>query len=141
MIFIPDANVLIQAARWDAEYFDACHSWITGALRKGEVVTAPYLVEIALLRITTMPSMPGGASRINDPFNFLVTLRQAGYQRLEPGVRFNEIFESLCIDHHIYGNDVNDAFLAALALENNATLVSMDKGFARFPISWFDPSA
>ncbi len=48
MIYIPDANVLIQAARWDAEHFDACHSWITSALRKGEMVTAPYLVEIAL---------------------------------------------------------------------------------------------
>lgn len=140
MIFIPDANVLIQAARWDAEHFDACYSWLTKALQRGDIVTAPYLVEIALLRITTLPKMPGGASRINDPFNFLASMRQAGYRRLEPTARSFEIFESLCIDHQIHGNDVNDAFLAALALEQQATLVSMDQGFARFAIQWLDPT-
>jgi uncharacterized protein len=141
MIFIPDANILIQAARWDAEYHDVCQSWLAGALRNQEIVAVPSLVEIALLRITTNKTMPGGASPINDPFRFLASLRLAGCRRLEPTSRCFEIFESMCIDHSIYGNDVNDVFLAALARSNNATLVSMDKGFARFSIRWFDPSA
>ncbi|MGH8592092.1 MAG: PIN domain-containing protein [Gammaproteobacteria bacterium] len=30
------------------------------------------------------------------------------------------------------GNDINDAYLAALALEHDAVLVTADRGFARF---------
>ena len=39
------------------------------------------------------------------------------------------------------GNDLNDAWLAALALEHGAILVSTDEGFARFPgLAWQNPT-
>jgi uncharacterized protein len=139
--FYSRCKLLIQAARFDAEYHDVCESWLSGALKKGEIVALPSLVEIALLRITSNKTMPGGASPIQDPFRFLLSLRLAGCRRLEPSAKCFELFESMCIDHAIAGNDVNDVFLAALAKSNNATLVSMDKGVSRFAIRWFDPSA
>jgi hypothetical protein len=38
------------------------------------------------------------------------------------------------------GNDLNDAWLAAVAMEHRATLVSTDQGFSRFPaLSWINP--
>ena len=38
------------------------------------------------------------------------------------------------------GNDINDAWLAALAIEHRATLVSTDRGFFRFPgLDWLNP--
>jgi len=38
------------------------------------------------------------------------------------------------------GNDLNDAWLAALAIEHGATLVSTDTGFARYPgLTWQNP--
>jgi predicted nucleic acid-binding protein len=47
---------------------------------------------------------------------------------------------NLCVDLKLRGNDVNDAHLAALALENNATLVTADRGFGRFSsLRVFDP--
>lgn len=40
------------------------------------------------------------------------------------------------------GNLVPDAFLAALAIEHRATLVTSDRGFARFPgLAWTPPLA
>jgi predicted nucleic acid-binding protein len=40
------------------------------------------------------------------------------------------------------GNDLNDAWLAALAFEHNVTLVTADQDFGRFPgLSLTDPLA
>jgi predicted nucleic acid-binding protein len=40
----------------------------------------------------------------------------------------------------LVGNDLNDAWLAALAIEHDATLVSLDRGFERFPsLRWREP--
>ena len=36
--------------------------------------------------------------------------------------------------------DINDVWLATLAIEHRATLVSTDQGFSRFPgLSWINP--
>jgi len=52
----------------------------------------------------------------------------------------NEPFAFL-LDHNLVGNDTNDAWLAALAMEHRATLVSTDNGFSRFPgLKWLDPT-
>jgi len=38
------------------------------------------------------------------------------------------------------GNDLNDAWLASLAIAHAATLVSADEGFRRFPgLKWINP--
>jgi predicted nucleic acid-binding protein len=38
------------------------------------------------------------------------------------------------------GNDIPDAYIAAYAVENNATLLSADRGFARFDrLRWRHP--
>jgi predicted nucleic acid-binding protein len=58
------------------------------------------------------------------------------------GERHAELFESLCRRHALRGNGVYDAHLAALALERGATLVTRDRGFARFAdLATFDPVA
>ncbi|MGJ3241801.1 MAG: PIN domain-containing protein [Opitutales bacterium] len=40
---------------------------------------------------------------------------------------------TLCADRPLSGNDINDALLAAVALEKNLRLVTFDPGFQRFP--------
>ena len=53
--------------------------------------------------------------------------------RIEPGDQHLKLLEGLCTKLKLRGNDINDAFLAALAFEYDATLVTADKGFSRFP--------
>lgn len=52
---------------------------------------------------------------------------------LETGEQCWEILRALLVEAQISGPLVMDAFLAALALENGATLVTTDRDFSRFP--------
>lgn len=132
-MYILDANILIYAFRRDAPQHQPCHTWLTRTLSQGEDVTAPSVVELALLRITTLPSLGEAAATPDAVTRFLTALKQAGYRRLDPGEGHTERLGELCTTLNLRGNDANDAFLAALTLENRATLVSADKGFTRFP--------
>lgn len=50
------------------------------------------------------------------------------------------IFTSLCREAGASGNRVPDAWLAALAIEQGATLITSDGDFARFSgLSWRHP--
>lgn len=45
----------------------------------------------------------------------------------------------LMVDHHITGDLVSDAQLAAQAIEHGLTIATMDTDFARFPVRTLDP--
>jgi predicted nucleic acid-binding protein len=95
------------------------------------------------LRISTLPSLGSSAAKPSDVFRFLDAVRvQPVALRVEPGERHPRLFAALCEALRLRGNDINDAFLAALAIEYDATLVSADRGFARFPgLRLVDPLA
>ena len=141
-MFLLDANVLIYAFRRDSPFHGPCYGWLRAALAGDEPVATTALVELALLRITTLPSLGRAAAAPSDVFAFLAALRrQPAAARVEPGPAHDEIFARLCRDLALRGNDVNDAYLAALALEIAAPLVTADAGFARFPgLAVLDPT-
>jgi uncharacterized protein len=61
---------------------------------------------------------------------------------LRPGRRHWDTFRKLAAQVDARGNDISDAFLAAHAVENNATWLSADRGFTRFDgLSWQHPLA
>lgn len=46
----------------------------------------------------------------------------------------------LCREIGARGNDISDAYLAVVAVENGATWYGADRGFARFPgLRWAHP--
>jgi uncharacterized protein len=129
-----DANILIYAFRRDSPYHGPCYRWLTAALAAGMQVATTAIVEVALLRITTLPTLGAAAAAPRDVFRFLAALKgQPASVGIEPGDNHLPLFAKLCEDLKLRGNDVNDAYLAALALEHGATLVSADRGFRRFP--------
>ncbi|MDA0345951.1 MAG: PIN domain-containing protein [Verrucomicrobia bacterium] len=140
-LYIPDANILLNALRKDAPCHKVCRSWLQARARQGDSIGLTEVVEISLLRIGTHPkilSMPSSdvlAFWNEDLWSY------KGVSRLAPGSRHSEIFSKLLSQLELSGNDVNDAWLAAIAMENQATLVSLDQGFSRFKqLSWLDPS-
>ena len=59
---------------------------------------------------------------------------------LEPGPQHWGIFASVCRQSAASGNLIMDAWLAALAIENDCTLISADRDFARFAgLKWRHP--
>lgn len=139
-MYLLDATILIYAFRRDSPFHPPCYDWLTRVLAQGEEVSAPSVVELALVRITTLPSLGEAAASPEDAFAFLHALRQTTYRRVEPGRAHDGRLRQLCDSLKLRGNDVNDAFLAALALERKAVLVSADEGFKRFPkLRYFNP--
>ena len=59
---------------------------------------------------------------------------------VEPGPRHQELLRQVALEYQVRGPLMTDAVLAALALEQGATLASTDRGFRRFSkISWINP--
>lgn len=59
---------------------------------------------------------------------------------LHPGPKHAELLERLVVKHNAAGALLTDAVLAALAIENGATLASTDQDFRRFPeVRWVNP--
>lgn len=60
----------------------------------------------------------------------------------QPTARFRKILGRLVRDHQIHGALMPDAYLAALAVDHGAALVSTDADFARFgELRWVNPIA
>jgi uncharacterized protein len=137
---IPDANILINAFRKDAPEHQACADWLRNAGLHGIDIGLCEPVEMAFLRICTLPSI-----RIAPMNEVLLFWNEALWnhpqiRRIPPSPTHNWRLSELITDLNLIGNDVNDAWLAALAMEHNATLISLDQGFSRFPgLRWRHP--
>lgn len=139
-MFVVDVDVLIYAFRSDSPHHESCRRWLTEALAGEGTVALPLLVEIAFLRIATLPSL--GAAPTAEAAGFLAALQShPRVIRLEPSPGHFSHLERWVVEIGLAGNDWNDAHLALLASEKNATLVSADRGFARFQgLAWLDPT-
>ena len=142
MSYLLDANILLYTANANAPKHQQCFDWLMTTLTKGDTVYVTDLIEVALLRIATLPSLKNRAATIKDVFNFLEDLHGlANYQHISQSELTRGLWQSLCTRYTLQGNHVNDAYLAALAIEHKLSLVSADKGFARFSeLSWIDPT-
>lgn len=141
-MYLLDANILIYACNELAPEHKVVRRWLDGALDGAVPVATTDIVELALLRLTTLPRAPG-IPPVSKPLAFLEALHaRPGARRIGPSDHHRAQFTRLCRQHAIRGNDVYDAFLAALALEHGATLVTHDRGFVRFEgLLLFDPLA
>ena len=139
-LYLPDANVLIHALRKESAVHESCRRWLTDAAAAGDAIGLCELVEAALLRIPTLPRL--ALVPMADTLGYWKDdlWSYPGTRRLAPGPRHAVIFSGFITSLGLCGNDVNDVWLAALAIEHRATLVTTDTGFSRFPgLSWINP--
>lgn len=59
---------------------------------------------------------------------------------MRPGARSWQIFAELVAQHRLRGTDVPDAYYAAIALEQGATVVTADRGVGRFGVETLVPT-
>ncbi|ORA34507.1 type II toxin-antitoxin system VapC family toxin [Mycobacterium aquaticum] len=136
-----DVNVLVYAHRPDLEqhsrYRDLLEQWANGDEPLGlpDVVLSGFHRVITNRRIFAEPVSPEYAWAAVDAL-----VEAPAALTLRTGERHWSVFRQLCDDIDARGNDVQDAYLAAYACENNATWLSADRGFARFHrLQWRHP--
>lgn len=138
-----DANVLIYADNVRAEQHDVTRRWLQAALVGPESLLVPWMTSLAYLRIVTNPRAVPHPLTLSEAFDFLrQLLTQDAVLVAEPDARHLERVETMLRATGVGGNLVSDAHLAALALQHDATVVSFDRDFGRFPgVRWERPAA
>lgn len=132
-MLLPDVNVCLYAMRSDSPHHHACRAWLETAINETEPVGVSELVLSSVLRISTNHRVFREPSSVEDVLEFCdAVLAGSAAVRVRPGPRHWGIFTSLVRKHNARANDVPDTYLAALALENGAALVTSDGDFARF---------
>ena len=138
-----DVNVLVYAHREDAVDHERYATWLDEALDSEQAYGLSELVLSRFMRIVTNRRMVESPATIGEALAFADELReQPNAVLLSPGPRHWGIFERLCRDAGATGNLVPDAYLAALAIEHGAELITTDRDFARFDgLRWRHPLA
>jgi len=116
-------------------------AWLQAALIGDEPVAISELVLSGFVRIVTHPRVFDPPDDVPSALAFAdAVLAQPAAVRVAPGENHWRIFSDLCRAVDARGNLVPDAYLAALAIELGAELVSTDRDFARFRgLRWRHP--
>lgn len=138
---IVDANVLLYAVNEDALHHDSSRTWLDAALSGGDTVGFTWVALLAFVRLSTKQGL------FAEPLSHEEAMRQVSAWTTAPGglvvdpgpTHVATVSEALRDVGH-GGNLVNDAHLAAIAIENRADIVSYDNDFSRFSgVRWYSP--
>jgi hypothetical protein len=136
---IPDVNTLVYAHRPEMDHHAAARKWLEHTLTAQEPVLLTDIAISGFLRLVTNPrvfvepmTLVDGVQAIED------ILARVGVERGMSG----PAHLSLLVDvaPAAVGDRVPDAYLAALAVEQDAMVVTWDRGFEQFRgVRWMTP--
>lgn len=137
---IVDANVLLYAVNPASPLQERARTWLDGALGSTEAVGFAWTVLLGFLRLATSPIFPSPLTVGEAAGVVELWLAQPPAVVVEPTPRHVGLVRGLLEHSGTAANLVNDAHLAALALEHGAELVSFDHDFQRFAgLRWTSP--
>ena len=136
-----DVNVLVYGHRQDAERHEEFKDWLEEARQAEEPLGVSDLVISGFLRIVTHPRIFREPTAPGQAIQFAQAIRASpAVAPLAPGPHHWGLFCRLCEQTEARGNQVPDAYLAAMALEAGATWITTDRGFARYRgLRWAHP--
>jgi uncharacterized protein len=140
-LILPDVNVLLYAFRSDSLAHAAHRSWLDGVVNGDSAYGMSTQVLSSVVRISTHPRIYAKPAALDEALAFTrVLIEQPNCSLVQPGARHWMIFESLCMASNVSGNLVQDAWLAALAIESGCEWITTDRDFARFSgLRWRTP--
>jgi len=128
-----DANILLYAYDKSSTHHEICRTWLESAFNTPEAIALPWQTILAFVRISTNPRA------VKNPLTNAHACDIVGTWLERPNVvvvnaaeRFWSILRQQILDAQVSGPLVTDAALAALAIEQGATLYSTDRDFRRF---------
>lgn len=138
---VVDANVLLYAVNEDAQHHDQARSWLDHSLNGAATVGLAWVATLAFVRLSTKAGLfPSPLSSDEALDRVEAWLAQPAAVRVEPTDRHVDLVRDLLAQAGTGGNLVNDAHLAALAIEHRGQIVSFDADFSRFAaVTWERP--
>jgi uncharacterized protein len=136
-----DVNVLVYAHRPESPDHERYRAWLEQIRQDDEPLALSSLVLSGFVRIVTHHRVFREPTPLATALDFVQAVRSSpNAVWVAPGPRHWDIFLQLCSEIGGRGNDVSDAYHAAIAVENGATWYSADRGFARFrSLRWAHP--
>ena len=139
---VVDANVLLYAVNEDAPHHRISRTWLDDALAGSEAMGLAWIVLLAFLRLSTNAALFARPLSLEEAIGVVrLWLVQPAATMVHPTPRHVELLAGLLQPLGTAANLVNDAHLAALALEHGAEIVSFDSDFGRFAgVTWSAPT-
>lgn len=133
-----DANVLLYAVNRDARHHDRARTWLDEALSGGDTVAFAWVAMLAFVRLATKVDLFPSPLSVDEAMDRVdAWLRADGSVVVEPTIDHPRIVREMLGRVGAGGNLVNDAHLAALAIEHRCGIVSFDNDFGRFEgVDW-----
>lgn len=140
-MIVLDVNVILAAHRADHPHHRAVRPWFDELTAGAEQFAVPDVVWAAFVRLATNRRIFEVPTPLADAFAFLKAVRTHPHHlSVVPGEQHLALFEDLCLRFDAAGDLAPDAYLAAITLEQGATLASLDRDFARFgDLEWIVP--
>jgi len=141
-VILTDVNILVYAHRKDLPEHKVFSAWLGEEMESGRGYGVCDATLTGFLRVVTNGRVFSDPTPLRVALNFTDTLRDhAAAIHVSPGARHWQLFRDLCVAIGARGNDIPDAYLAALAIESGSELLTVDRGFGRFPgLRWSCPS-
>lgn len=142
-MIVLDANILIATHMAESAHHATVNRWTTEAMLRREEVGIPWVVILAFLRVMTNPA----------PFQSAISMKQAQeimdsylsrshVMALHPTPTHWRTFKDISAEARITHRHVTDAHIAALTIEHDAELCTLDRDFRRFRgLKLIDPLA
>ncbi len=139
---VVDANVLLYAVNEQSVHHDEARRWLDRALSGGAIVGFSWIAVLAFVRLATKPNLFANPLTAEGAFERVEHwLSSPAATMVEPASGHATVVRTLLAAVGTAGNLVNDAHLAALAVQNRGRVVSYDSDFARFPdVVWVTPA-
>lgn len=138
---VVDANILLYAVNVDAERHADSRRWLDDSLSGAATVGFSWLAMVAFVRLSTKLGLFPTPLTAAAAFGRLEAwTAQPTAVIVEPTGRHMGLVRSLLEPLGTGANLVNDAHLAALAIEHRGDVVSYDHDFSRFAgVRWRTP--
>jgi toxin-antitoxin system PIN domain toxin len=133
-------NILIPAHRGEDPLHTELYAYVERLQTGGQAYAIPELVLSAVVHIVTGKGF-NPPSTTEAAFNFIAAVTAPRHcVRVRPSESHWRVFESLARRAGARGKLVPDAYLAALAIDQDYEFITLDRDYARFPgLSWRHP--
>ena len=140
-MIIPDLNLLLYAYNDASPNHKGARRWWSALLGGTEPVGIPWSVATGFVRLVTGPHVMGQPAAPDVAIGTVEEwFRLPHVSPVEPGRDHLTLMRRALAATGVGGNLVNDAHVAALAIEQQAEVHTNDADFARFPgLRWRNP--